>query len=101
MLWGLDPHYTKLYLEEYAPTNRLIPAHLAADAGDILRRLAHAALERFHKLLTCSRLGRPQGFLDFLSAIVERTRTRLSMVSCMRHKREGLVDEISYARMGL
>ena len=101
MLWGLDPHYTKLYLEEYAPTNPLIPAHLAADAGDILAASRMPLWNDFINSSFFRDWGGPQGFLDSLSAIVERTPTRLSMVSCIRHKREGLVDDISFARMGL
>lgn len=101
MLWGLDAHYTKTYLEEYAPTNPLIPAHLAADAGDILAASRMPLWDDFVNSSFFRDWGGPQGFLDSLSAIIERTPTRLSMVSCIRHKREGLVDDISFARMGL
>jgi DNA-binding CsgD family transcriptional regulator len=100
-LWGLDAANTKSYLEEYGPTNPLIPAHLAADAGDILAASRMPLWDDFVKSSFFRDWGEPQGFLDSLSAIVERTPTRLSMVSCIRHEREGLVDDISFARMGL
>ncbi len=101
MLWGLDAAHTKSYLEEYGPINPLIPAHLAADAGDILAASRMPLWDDFVNSSFFRDWGGPQGFLDSLSAIVERTPTRLSMVSCIRHKREGLVDDISFARMGL
>jgi DNA-binding CsgD family transcriptional regulator len=101
MLWGLDAHHTKTYLEEYGPTNPLIPAHLAADAGDILAASRMPLWNDFVNSSFFRDWGGPQGFLDSLSAIIERTPTRLSMVSCIRHEREGLVDDISFARMGL
>jgi DNA-binding CsgD family transcriptional regulator len=101
MLWGLDAVHTKSYLEEYAPTNPLIPAHLAADAGDILAASRMPLWDDFVNSAFFRDWGGPQGFIDSLSAIVERTPTRLSMVSCIRHKREGLVDDISFARMGV
>ena len=65
MLWGLDPHYTKLYLEEYAPTNPLIPAHLAADAGDILAASRMPLWNDFINSSFFRDWGGPQGFLDF------------------------------------
>jgi DNA-binding CsgD family transcriptional regulator len=101
MLWGLDAHYTKSYLEEYGPTNPLIPAHLAADAGDVLAASRMPLWNDFVNSSFYRDWGGPQGFLDSLSAIIERTPTRLSMVSCIRHEREGLVDDVSFARMGL
>ena len=101
MLWGLDAHHTKTYLEEYGPTNPLIPAHLAADAGDILAASRMPLWNDFVNSSFFRDWGGPQGFLDSLSAIIERTPTRLSMVSCIRHEREGLVDDVSFARMGL
>jgi DNA-binding CsgD family transcriptional regulator len=101
MLWGLDAANTKSYLEEYGPINPLIPAHLAADAGDILAASRMPLWDDFVNSSFFRDWGGPQGFLDSLSAIVERTPTRLSMVSCIRHEREGLVDDISFARMGL
>jgi len=101
MLWGLDAYHTKTYLEQYAPTNPLIPAHLAADAGDILAASRMPLWNDFVNSSFFRDWGGPQGFLDSLSAIIERTPTRLSMVSCIRHEREGLVDDVSFARMGL
>jgi DNA-binding CsgD family transcriptional regulator len=101
MLWGLDAHYTKQYLEEYAPTNMLIPAHLAADPGDILVASRLPLWQEFTESAFYTDWGKPQGLVDTLSTIVETTPTRLSMVSLIRHEREGLVDDDSLRRMAL
>lgn len=100
-LWGLTPYYAKQYLEQFAPTNILIPAHMAADGGDVLVASRMPIWDEFTRSSFYRDWGGPQGFIDTLSAIIETTPTRLSMVSMIRHQRDGLVDDESFRRMAL
>lgn len=99
--WGADTHYQRLYMEKYVRINPLFPALLFYEPGevfavsDVIPTVQHRRT-RFYK-----EWQQPQGLVDAVAAILEKSRTSCAMVAVPRHERNGLVDASSRERMRL
>lgn len=98
---GVDPHYARLYVDKYAKFDPASTGHLLSEIGcpvSIADLISYDELleTRFYK-----EWARPQGCVDFISAVLEKTGARAAMVGVFRHERHGLVDEETRNRMRL
>jgi DNA-binding CsgD family transcriptional regulator len=100
--WGLDPHYERLYLEKYIRLNTVTTITLTSvKAGEIvstemLMPYGEYLSSRFHV-----EWAKPQGYCDFVGAILEKTACSFANISVIRHERHGIVDDETRRRMGL
>jgi DNA-binding CsgD family transcriptional regulator len=100
--WGDDPQYTKLYFEIYLKINPLlIPALTSAQVGEtmvILDLLPHDEYfaSRFYK-----EWAKPQGYIDGIQGILDKSDTTYAAVAIVRHGRQGPVDAEARRRMSL
>ena len=100
--WGDDPHYTKLYFDEYIKINPLlVPTIVDAKVGQVASILslipnAEYFASRFYK-----EWAQPQGYLDSAHAVLDKSSTSYVAVAVARHDRNGMVDDEARRRMGL
>jgi DNA-binding CsgD family transcriptional regulator/PAS domain-containing protein len=98
---GIDPHYVQLYFEKYV---KLDPATTGQYFADVEQPIATADLMPYEEFLE-SRMYRewaqPQGLVDFVSAVLEKSATSIAMFGVFRHERDGVVDEETRRRMRL
>jgi DNA-binding CsgD family transcriptional regulator/PAS domain-containing protein len=99
--FGLDPRYVQLYLETYAKLDPTFPGYFFAeieqpvDVTDIMPYDEYLET-RFHK-----EWARPQGWVDSVNVVLEKSATAAAMFVVFRHERDGIVDDATRARMRL
>ena len=90
---GVDPHYLQLYAHRYAALDPLTIPHYF---GEIERPLAVADLlpyEEFLETQFYKEWVRPQGLVDFVGAVLDKTATDVAMFGIFRHQRNGVADD--------
>ena len=72
--------------------------------GDLEQPVATTDLIPFRKLIQTElylQWGRPHGFVDFLTAVIERTAISVAIFGVFRHERNGIADERARRQMRL
>jgi hypothetical protein len=98
--FGCNPHYLKLYLDQYAkldPTTAMFffTTERVASIADFMPYDEYLET-RFHK-----EWARPQGWVDWVSAVLEKSATSFAFMSVMCDEATGLVDDSARRRMQL
>jgi PAS domain-containing protein len=100
--WGDDPHYQKLYREKYARINPLFPASLFYDVEEIFAVSDVIPPARFCRTRFYKEWLAPQGVLDAVVGVLEKSRTSCAMLAVPRHHQsQGFVDKKTRERMRL
>jgi DNA-binding CsgD family transcriptional regulator/PAS domain-containing protein len=100
--WGDDPYYSKLYLEKYMKLNPgFARMTIGAKTGELLSNKDIMPVARLLETRYAKEWGRPQGLIDVMTAILDKSATAASALSVLRHERHGLVDAGTRRRMGL
>jgi DNA-binding CsgD family transcriptional regulator len=100
--WGDDPEYSRAYRETYVKIDPLLlPMLLHAETGAVLASsdvlpIDELVASRFYK-----EWAKPQGYLDSISATLDKSATSYAAVAVARHERDGLVDDEMRRRMRL
>jgi DNA-binding CsgD family transcriptional regulator len=99
--FGLDPHYVRLYVDEYAKLEPTTTGYFFAEieaptaTADVM--LYREFLEtRFYK-----EWARPQGLVDTVHVVLDRSATTAACFVVFRHQRNGVVDDETKRRMRL
>jgi DNA-binding CsgD family transcriptional regulator len=94
-------------LQTLMPVELFEPIYPAAEPhflGDIEQPIATSELIPFEELAQTElyrQWAQPQGLVDFLSVVLDRTTVSCSMFGVFRHERNGLVDEQARRQMRL
>lgn len=97
----LDPHYIRLYFEEYGRIDPSNAAHLFAAleepiSNDDIFEPGELFETRFYK-----EWAAPHGLVDFIVAPIEKEGGWAAMFGVFRHERDGFVDDATRRRMRL
>jgi DNA-binding CsgD family transcriptional regulator len=98
---GTDPHFRQLYFDKYV---KLDPATTGHFFAEIEQPIATADLIPYNQFLETrfyQEWAKPQGLVDFVSAVLEKSLTSVAMFGVFRHERDGLVDAETRRRMRL
>jgi DNA-binding SARP family transcriptional activator/DNA-binding CsgD family transcriptional regulator len=98
---GLDPHYKQLYFGEYGKLDPFTTGHLLAEVGAPLSTIDFLPFGEFHESRFYQEWARPQGLIDFASAVIEKSATSVAMFGIFRHERDGVVDDDARQAMSL
>jgi DNA-binding CsgD family transcriptional regulator len=100
--FGDDPEYTRSYRDTYININPLlVPLHQRAQPGQIIAHSDLIPMEEYLASRFYREWVRPQGYLDGISAVLEKSPTSFRALIVARHERNGLVDEETRRRIGL
>jgi DNA-binding CsgD family transcriptional regulator len=97
----MDPHYKKLYLEEYS---RLDPMTVGQAMSTVDNPFSSADIMdhcELHETRIYQEWIRPQGFVDFINVGIEKSAKAVVLFGIFRHQRDGLVNDESRRRMGI
>ena len=99
---GFDPRWEQAYLDRYIKLDPASAAYLVLDAGvvysnsQLIPQAEFLELARFYK-----EWAGPQGWIDNVCVILEKSGTTRAEHGVLRHERDGLADEPARRRMRL
>jgi DNA-binding CsgD family transcriptional regulator len=99
--WGVDPHYKKLYFEQYIKIDPLTCAQFFADVCEPVSTSDVISHEEFLETRIYREWAKPQGVIDFITTSLSKSATRAAFLGVFRHERNGVVDEGVRRRMRL
>jgi DNA-binding CsgD family transcriptional regulator/PAS domain-containing protein len=98
---GTDPYYRQLYIDKYV---KLDPAAAGACVVAIDQPVAVADLMPYQAFLQTQfyrEWAQPQGLVDFVAAVLDRSASQALIFGVFRHERDGVVDDDTRQRMAL
>jgi DNA-binding CsgD family transcriptional regulator len=99
--YGIDQKYLDLYFQKYIHLNPMFPATLFFETGRILIEADIIPKSEFNETRFFKEWVRPQGLIDTMAAILEKTATSVAGIAVGRGEREGPVDDEALRRMSL
>ena len=99
--YGIDTHYRQLYFDHYI---NLDPATSGRFSADIDKPVAISDIMPHHEFLTTRfhrEWAQPQGLVDFVICVLDKSTTSPAMIRVFRHERDGAVDDQARRRMRL
>lgn len=91
--FGIDPQYEKLYFDKYIKYNPLNTAFLVLNAGEVTSSSVLIPPGEFFETRFYKEWAAPQGWIDNVFAILDKSQTSIGSFVIFRHEREGLADE--------
>jgi DNA-binding CsgD family transcriptional regulator len=89
----VDPHYTRLYFEKYVKYDPLTTGHVLAEIDQPICTADIMPYEEFYATRIYKEWVQPQGFVDFVSATLDKSATGAAMFGVFRREEHGLVDD--------
>jgi DNA-binding CsgD family transcriptional regulator len=96
---GTDPHFKKTYFDTYIALDPSTVGHYFADIGEPIATGDLTPYDEFLQSRFYLEWARPQQFVDFIAAVLDKSVTSVAMVGVFRHERDGVVDDAARAKM--
>lgn len=97
----LSPHYKRLYFEKYIKLDPCTTGQFFAQIGEPISTSDIVPYEEFLKTRFYREWAQPQGFVDFIASILDKSTTGAAFCGIFRHERHGIVDDATRSRMRL
>ena len=94
--WGMDLEYEKLYFQKYIHINPLLPAMLTVDVGRVSSSSEQLVPAEFFQTRFYREWAKPQGLIDNVFCILERSATSAAGFVVFRNERDGMADAKAY-----
>jgi DNA-binding CsgD family transcriptional regulator len=98
---SLDRAYVQLYFERYVKCDPSTAAHFFADVDQPLATSDFIDYEEFLETRFYKEWAQPQGLVDHVTAVLDKTATTVALFGVFRHARDGRVDDGVRRRMRL
>src|SRR5229473_2334290 len=98
---GVDPYYRQLYFEKYVDLDPATTGHYFADVGQPIAIADFMPYSEFLETRFYKEWVRPQGIVDFVSAVLDKSVTSAALFGVFRFQRDGIVDDEVRRRMRL
>jgi DNA-binding CsgD family transcriptional regulator len=100
--WGNDPEYLKTYQETYVKLNPVLVSTLFyTKPGDVRSTVDLMPLDEFFASRFYKEWVAPQGLVDSVFVLVDKSGSSYAILAVTRHQRHGLVDDAARQRMRL
>ena len=99
--FGLDPRYVQLYEHTYVKLDPTNLGYFIADVGEPVSTTDVMPYDEFVQTRLYKEWGKPQGLVDTVHAILEKSVTSIASFVVFRHQRNGLVNDETRRRMRL
>jgi len=99
--FGIDALYEQLYFEKYIKLNPLTVGQFLAKVEEPVSVGDVVSLDEFRGTRAYQEWGRPQGLLDALNVVLDKSEINAAMFCVWRHERDGSVDDEMRRRMRL
>ena len=98
---GIAPTYLQAYFDTYVSINPMFPATLFFEVGKVVSQDEIIPRSELNQTLFFREWLQPQGWVDAMAAVLDKSATSCAVVAVGRHEREGLIDHEAKRRMGL
>ena len=98
---GIDPYYRDLYFEKYVKLDPSTTGHYFAEIGQPIATADLMPYDEFLETQFYKEWAQPQGLVDFVSAVLDKSVTSAALFGVFRHERDGVVDDEVRRRMHL
>ena len=98
---GIDPYYQRLYFEKYVSLDPATGGHFLAEIDQPIAVADLMSPSEFLETRFYREWVRPQGLVDFVSAVLDKSATSAALFGVFRSERDGMVDDEARRRMGL
>jgi DNA-binding CsgD family transcriptional regulator len=98
--WGYEPKYLETF-DHYSAINPTLRPSFAFKIGEVGTIGDLMPYEEFRKYPIYYEWAKPQGLVDVVQTIVEKTPLAMSVVAFSRHERQGVVDAETRRRTAL
>jgi DNA-binding CsgD family transcriptional regulator len=92
-LFGMDKEYEQLYFDKYIKYEPVGPGYLMLSVGEVTSNSVLIPPAEFHETLFFKEWAAPQGSVDNVIAILEKSQTSIGAFVVFRHEREGFADD--------
>jgi DNA-binding CsgD family transcriptional regulator len=99
--FGTDPHYRQLYFDRYIKIDPTTTGHFFADIEEPIATADVIPYDEFLTTRFYREWASPQGLVDFVAVVLEKSVTSAAMFGVFRHERDGVVDNETRRRMRL
>ena len=96
-----DPYYRQLYFDEYVKIDPTTIAHYFADVEQPIAVADIMPYGEFLETRFYKEWCQPQGMVDGVSAVLDKSATSAAMFGVFRYERHGIVDDEARRRMRL
>jgi len=98
---AIDPYYRKLYCDEYVKLDPSTPDDCVAETGHLVTVADLMPYREFLETPFYRERAHPQGPVDCVSAVLDRSVSSAALFGVFRHERDGMVDDETRQRMRL
>jgi DNA-binding CsgD family transcriptional regulator/PAS domain-containing protein len=98
---GTDPHYVRLYFEKYVALDPTTTGQFFAEVEQPIAIADLMPYDQFLETRFYREWVRPQGLVDCVNVVLEKSLTSMAMFCVFRHERDGVVDDEVRRRMRL
>ncbi len=98
---GTDPHYGELYFNKYIKFDPSVTSHYFADVEQPIATADYMPYQEFLETRFYKEWAQPQGLVDGLNAVLDKSVTSAALFVVFRHQRDGVVDDEARRRMRL
>ena len=98
---GIDPKFEQLYFEKYIKLDPSTTGHFFAEIEAPMSTADIIPYDEFVETRFYNEWAKPQGLVDFVSAVLDKSATSVAMFGVFRHRTDGLANEETRRRMRL
>jgi DNA-binding CsgD family transcriptional regulator len=98
---GVDERYKQLYLDKYIKFDPTTVSQFFAGTEELLATADVLPYDEFLKTRFYLEWARPQGLVDSVTSVLEKSRMNIAMFCVFRGERDGRVDDKTRGRMRL
>ena len=98
---GIEDHYKQLYFEKYIKLDPATTGHFFAEVEEPMATADLVPYDEFLQSRFYLEWAKPQGFVDFVASVLDKSVTSAAMFGVFRHERDGVADEDTRRRMRL
>jgi len=98
---GIDPHYCRLYFEKYVKLDPATTGQYFAEVGQPIAVSDLMDQDDLRETRFYQEWAAPQGMVDFISAVIDKSATTAALFGVFRFEGDGLFDDEARARMRL
>jgi DNA-binding CsgD family transcriptional regulator len=99
--FGLDPRYTQLYFDKYMKLDPVTTGNAFAGVEEPIAIGDLIPYDEYFETPFYQEWAKPQGLVDFVSCMIDRSPTKAAFFGVQRHESDGIADDETRERMRL